>query len=881
MQGGRGAQLVTAERRLDHALTGHGGTIVVHGEAGSGRTWFCEQLARRTAPWNVTVGRGPRVDTTGWLEAAAAADSSHPLLFVVDDADELEHHGLADVRALADFAHAKPVVVVLAARRAGRLLLDPRDHEWIELVPLDSESLAELITTVSGREPSGVAIRRIAALSGGNVRTAVEITRTLDERQLRSGDDIDDRLLERLSYTHALATAMRELPERTRTALSVAAIARQESTAQLVRCLELLGLTVDELVPAEDSRWIVIDASGIRFEHPLHRVAATSLVPFGRRREVIAAIAATVARTDPLRSAWYEALDAVEADAELTDRLDRLAQRCCDDGNPSFAVDVWRRAVSLTPGPPATLLVRAARAAQIAGRLDDAIDLAEAALAADPSPVDRADARRIEGLVMTWRGRPDDAWARLAADAERLSAERPFEATGLFLQATIAAYRAGQLAAAAHLSQRAEDLAEHLGPLAPAARAAAGYGRAMLGDPAGLRAIRVAADLHRHAAPFIDTVPALLHMTSWVGRMLDESGEHEAAAVMLDWTIDRAVTAGAHGLALMPHLHRAAARLRCGQIESASDDSAAASALAIELGQEEFRHAAAIMAGRVGALRGSPSAVIDLHDLSTRTVGPGRFESLVAVGQAALPTADAETAARALTEASLLADSSGLAHPGHLPYESDLVEALLRSGETDLAKDRAQRQAAVAATWPDPLVKGLAERSLALVADDPTIENLHFDRALELLDAAHSPIEWARTELCRGERLRRRRRRAAAQVPLQRAVAALRRVGARSWAALAEEELRVCGVTNHHPHGAAATTDAHGLTGRERDIARSVAEGRTNREVAAVLHISPKTVENQLSRIYAKLGVRSRTELAHLMHELDRRHPVEPTPDQR
>jgi DNA-binding CsgD family transcriptional regulator len=877
MQGGRGAQLVTVERRLEHALTGNGGTIVVHGEAGSGRTWFCEQVARRAPPWNVTVGRGPGVDTRGWLQAATSAEVGQPRLFVLDDADELDHHSLIDIRTLAGLAHAHPVVVLLAAGRTGRLTLDPRHHDWIELKPLDSEELAKLVTTVSDHEPSGVAIRRIAAMSAGNVRTAVEISRTLNEHQLRSGEDVDDRLLERLSYTRTLANAMRELPERTRTALSVAAMARQETSATLVRCLELLGLTVDDLVPAEDSRLIVIDPTGVTFEHPLHHVAATSILPFGRRREVIAAIATTVALTDPFRSAWYEALDAVETDAGLANRLDRLAQQCCDDGNPSFAVDVWRRAASLTPGPPAALLACAARAAQIAGRLDDAIDAAEAVLASDPTPVDRADARRIEGLVTTWRGRPDEAWARLAADAEQLSVERPFEAAGLFLQATIAAYRAGQIAAAAHLSQRAEDLAEHLGPLGPAARAAAGYGRAMLGDPAGLQPIRVAADLHLHAAPFIDTVPALLHMTSWVGRMLDESGEHEAAAVMLDWTLERAFSFGATGLALMPRLHRAAARLRCGQIESASDDSAAASALAIELGQEEFRHAADIMAARVGALRGSPSAINDLHALSTRTVGPGRFESLVAAGQATLPTADADTAARALTEASLLAEDSGLAHPGHLPYESDLVEALLRCGQTDLAKERAWRQAAVAATWPDPLVKGLAERSLALVADDPTLESLHFRRALELFDAAHSPIEWARTELCRGERLRRRRRRAAAQVPLQRALATLRQVGARSWAALAEEELRACGVANHHTNGA-SPNDAHGLTGRERDIARSVAEGRTNRQVAAALHISPKTVENQLSRIYAKLGVHSRTELARLMHDLDLRQPVEPTP---
>jgi DNA-binding CsgD family transcriptional regulator len=881
MHGGRMAQLDAAEHRLELALDGSGGTVVVHGEAGSGRTWFCEQIAHRPAPWKVTVGRGPRLDTAGWLEASAAATAARPHLFVVDDADELEHHALDDVRALADSAHGRHVVVVLAARRPGRLTLDPRDHTWIELTPLDSESLTELIRKVSGSEPSGVAIRRIAALSAGNVRTAVEIAAVLDESRLRSGDDIDERLLHQLSHTRALSTAMRELPERTRTALTVAAFARHESPSQVLRCLERLSLTPDDLAPAEDARWIVMEADRISFDHPLHHVAATTIVPFGRRREAISAIVATLECVDPLRSAWYRALDADDTDGELADQLDRLAQRSCDDGDPSFAVDVWRRAASLTPGQPTALLVKGARAAQIAGRLDDAMDLAGEALLTDPSPIDRADARRIQGLVTTWRGRPEDAWARMAADAEALSTERPFEATGLFLQAAIAAYRAAKLSEAAHLSRRAEDLGEHLGPLGSAAQAAAGYGRAVLGDPDGLQPVRAAADLHLHAAPFVDAMPAVLHLTSWVGRMLDESGEHDAAATMLDWTIERALATGATGLALMPHLHRAAARLRCGRVEAARDDSVAASALALELGQEEFLHAADVMSSRVSALQGSPTAVAELRELSMRSDGAGRFEALVAAGQAALPIAEFEPAAQMLTEALRLADEAGLGHPGHLPFESDLVEALLRCGEADLAREHAERQAAVAATWPDPLVKGLAERSLGLVADDPTIETVHFDRALELFDAAHSPVEWARTELCRGERLRRRRRRAAAQVPLQRAVATLHRVGARSWAALAEDELRASGVGSRHANGAAAPNDAHDLTGRERDIARSVADGRTNREVAAALHISPKTVENQLSRIYAKLGVRSRTELARLMHELEQQKPIAPTPRHR
>jgi DNA-binding CsgD family transcriptional regulator len=870
MQAGRRAQLEVVERLAARALVGAGGTVIAHGPAGCGRTWFCEQVARRQHPWVTTFASGPRVETTGWLETAASADSDRPHLFVVDDADELDRFALDEVRSLADAARGRHVVVVLTARRPGTLGLDPRHHEWFELGPLSPRDLSELIRETSGHVPSDVAVRRIAAISGGNPRTAVEVARVLDVSQLRSGVGIEEDLLRELGHTRSLADQMRDLPERTRAALCTAAIARSEPTWRVLEALDALELNAEDLAVAEDARWVVVDAQGITFEHPLHHVAASTIVPFARRREIIAAIAAIVARSDEVRSAWYEALATDEPDPALADRLDQLARRSTDAGDPSFAVDVWRRAARLVPEANTRYVMSAARAAQVAGRLDDTLDLAAEALAGDPTPAERAEARRIEGFVLTWRGRPEDAWARMAAEAEQLGRSRPFESSGLFLQAMIAALHAGELAAAAHLSQRAADLSDGLGPLAAAARAAAGYGRAILGDPGGLDAVRAAADLHLRAAPFVESMPTVLHLTSWVGRMLDETGESDAALAMLDWTVERSQGTGATGLEIMPRLHRAAARIRRGQLDDAADDSAAAVVLARDVGQAAHQRTAALMAGRVDALRGLPEAFDQLRDAANDSWGAARFDALIATGQAALSVAEIGDAVRALSEASSLRDRTGLAHPGYLPFDADLVEALVRSGETVEAAERAHEQASVAANWPDPLVKGLAERSLALTAPDHDEAAAHFDRSLDLLDAARSPIEWARTQLCRGERLRRGRRRAAAQAPLERSASAFRHAGARAWLALAESELRSAGAPTRSA-AAAPTSGLEELTAREVDIVRCVVDGRTNREVGAALHLSPKTVENQLSRIYAKLGVRSRTELARLMRELEQR----------
>jgi DNA-binding NarL/FixJ family response regulator len=120
------------------------------------------------------------------------------------------------------------------------------------------------------------------------------------------------------------------------------------------------------------------------------------------------------------------------------------------------------------------------------------------------------------------------------------------------------------------------------------------------------------------------------------------------------------------------------------------------------------------------------------------------------------------------------------------------------------------------------------------------------------------PFERARTELCYGERLRRARRRAEARDQLHAALETFQRLGAEPWADRARNELRATGETVRRDPSASDE-----LTLQELQVALKVAEGATNREAAAAMFLSPKTIEAHLSRIYSKLGVRSRTELAH------------------
>jgi len=202
---------------------------------------------------------------------------------------------------------------------------------------------------------------------------------------------------------------------------------------------------------------------------------------------------------------------------------------------------------------------------------------------------------------------------------------------------------------------------------------------------------------------------------------------------------------------------------------------------------------------------------------------------------------------------------------GLVQYGADRVEALARSGKTDEAFQALEEFADTpgGGRWA---LAALARCRGILAA---TAAEQHFQTALSHHEQDGQPFEKARTQLAYGERLRRDRRRADAREKLTEALDAFERLGASPWADRARVELRATG-------GAAAEGDAaekeavaaaglEELTAHELQIARLVAYGMTNREVAGKLFLSPKTIEYHLSQIYRKLDLRSRTQLASLM----------------
>jgi DNA-binding CsgD family transcriptional regulator len=205
--------------------------------------------------------------------------------------------------------------------------------------------------------------------------------------------------------------------------------------------------------------------------------------------------------------------------------------------------------------------------------------------------------------------------------------------------------------------------------------------------------------------------------------------------------------------------------------------------------------------------------------------------------------------------------SSGLAHPLVALYSApDLVEAAARAGQPEIAKAALARFSAWADYVPTRWPAAVAARSRGLLSAGKAADE-HFEAALELHADAELPLQQARTQLLYGEHLRRALRKSDARPHLRAATAAFEAVGASPWANRARSELRATGETARRRDP--STIDQ--LTPQELQIARYVSEGATNREVAAKLFLSPKTVEYHLHKVFTKLGIGSRAELGRLL----------------
>jgi DNA-binding CsgD family transcriptional regulator len=229
--------------------------------------------------------------------------------------------------------------------------------------------------------------------------------------------------------------------------------------------------------------------------------------------------------------------------------------------------------------------------------------------------------------------------------------------------------------------------------------------------------------------------------------------------------------------------------------------------------------------------------------------------ALAALGFLALGMRTPEEAIAPLETAERIARSGSVGEPWLVLSTPDLVEALAHVGNATRARDVLHDFKARVAGRERVSAEAAVARCAGLVGDDGGWREA-FEDALALHDLVPTPFERARTELCYGERLRRARKRADARDRLGRAVEVFEELGATPWLERARAELRATGLSARR-----RSTPIDALTQQELAVARLVVDGASNRDAAASLFVSPKTIEFHLGNVYRKLDVRSRTEL--------------------
>ena len=207
-----------------------------------------------------------------------------------------------------------------------------------------------------------------------------------------------------------------------------------------------------------------------------------------------------------------------------------------------------------------------------------------------------------------------------------------------------------------------------------------------------------------------------------------------------------------------------------------------------------------------------------------------------------------------LESAAAIADANEVVDPAASKFHGDLIEALVRLGRSDDALRRVAVLELQAASAGPKAPRAIAARGRGLLAEGEDDIRAAFDEALRLHDVCPQPFERARTELCYAERLRRSRQRLEPGDLLRSALTTFERLGATRWAERARNELAAAGQAATR---ASAPPALDGLTPQELQVALLVARGSTNREVAAEVFLSAKTVEKHLGNVYRKLELRS------------------------
>ncbi|HEX8086800.1 MAG TPA: AAA family ATPase [Solirubrobacteraceae bacterium] len=910
---GRQAEVERIERLVADAREGRGGAVLIRGEAGIGKTSLLDH-ARGLAGVDLVLGargieteaeipyaglwdllgpvldlrdRLPEAQATALGQALALGPEGTPARFavpaavlgllsvateeraalcLVDDVQWLDAPSVEAIVFAARRLGGESVAMLLAAREGAGRKVDTTGVEEVKLGPLAPPASAELLRREHGDRLSWAVAGELLTAANGNPMALVELPLSLSEDQLVGKRELPPVLPAGQSLEEAFRRRLADLPQETREALVVAAAASGgEDLSHLALALNKMGLDPTVLDPAEAAGVIALEEGRATFRHPLLRAAAYHEATPPDRRAAHRALAETAAPGAPSR-AWHLAAAVAAADENVARDLEEAANDARRRGGHASAARAFARAAQLTPDPGerARRLLDAALDHVAAGALEYAQADAEAGLVHATDLFVKTGLERIRAHVEIRTGKPGHG-ARAMVDAARaIQDDAPPLAATMLLEGGLGVLLTGPAFEAVEIGEAARELAGGIELLEGIADVLIGQALTAGGDWGKAEEIFSAREqflLTADAPPGIMEVFASgAHGSMW----MEQFGR---AQRVIDRVIDTARSTGALAQLAYPLAVRAQLNFRRGAWTAGYADAEEAARVSRETGQESaLSYALQMQAeieaalGRFDDARDHASEAIDLA-LRTETpvFGPYARAALgtiaLAEGQIDVAVSEFETAREELVAIDLPA-------PGELFWTIELVEAHARGGAADRAAAELARLEELVGPEHPPVHQAQLERCRALVATDHDEAVAHFERALEHHAQSKTPFEHARTQLAYGERLRRRKLRNEARDYLRTALDTFERLGARPWAERARSELRTGGGA---AAGAPSAPLSEVLTPHELQVAMIVARGATNKEVAAQLFVSPKTVEHRLGNIYKKLEVRSRTELARIV----------------
>ncbi|GIH92925.1 AAA family ATPase [Planobispora siamensis] len=833
--------------------------------------------------------------------AELAGDGS--LLCLVDDAQWLDRASLDTLLFAARRLEAEGVVLIFAAREGLPAAGLPELH----LHGLDRTAAAGLLSP----DMSPDVRERIIEEAQGNPLALIELPAALTAGQRAGRLNPVEVIPVTGRVQEAFEARIRSLPEPAQEALLVLAADGRGTLGGLVRA----GVSPADLEPAERARLITVDDAGAAFRHPLIRAAAYRNAPLARRLAAHRALARALdGEEDADRRAWHLAAATAAPDEEVAAELERAAERARTRTGHAAVAAAYERAAELTPDPArrSARLAAAAVAAGDAGLMRRANALAAEVSGDLDDPATIAHLTQARAHLEFERGTPAAA-GRIIADGARRAAGHPGRpvtggperAAYLWVEAIRCAWFSGETGLAAEAEAElsrlmGHALAEHAGPAGSGAAAGAGAD-AGAGAPGAVPWFRaplltgtlglarfVAGDVAA-AVPLMTTlaegyetaelgVPGLL-MAASLGVPLGRPDLCERLAARV---IEDCRERGMVAWLTLAAQDRLVARVGQGEYGEARSELDEALGLAAELRQDHrVAHLTCVLAWLL-AHRGDERGCREAAEEGLRYAGPHGLALASATGAWALGLLELSLGRAQEALAHLEGVSPERAFTAAVQFAPDQVEAAVRAGHPDRAREPLERYLEWARHVRRPESDAIALRCRALAEDEeehfamavhahakaeehstgaaPGHGGVEFARAVSGHGGGGQPYQHARTRLVYGEWLRRARRRADARTQLRAALEIFDRLGAELWAERARAELRATGDVPAAPRRDGDPLSV--LTQQERRIVAMAATGASNRDIAARLFLSPRTVGYHLYKAFPKLGVSSRAELS-------------------